>query len=242
MTNIRKTKSLHHITVEGCSIGTFVQCDINTASTYIYTAKRHISSTKKAVYNKQRVAPQTKAVHHVVVEGCDIATRVSYNMKTGHVGVTSSHRYVDPADSGEYQKMYRIENKEACMEYWKQYRIDNKEKISVFNRRYNSDNKENLAAYHARYYLANKESIAAWNKQYQRDNPKEVRRYVTPVKSCNHLNKWFDGCRRHHIDPDTIVHIPADMHIHHPHNIQTGDGMGVINMLAFGFLFGQVEL
>jgi len=63
------------------------------------------------------------------------------------------------------------------------------------------------------------------------------RDYVTPVGRCAHLNEWFKGCRQHHVDPDTIIHIPAQMHIENWHNIKTGKGMDVINAMAFEYLF-----
>lgn len=105
------------------------------------------------------------------------------------------------------------------------------------NKKYNATHREKIHARVKQYADKHKVEKAAYDKQYQREHPKETRTYATPAGSCTKLNNWFEGCRRHHVDADTIIHIPMEMHVTNAHNIQTGKGMDVINALSFNFLF-----
>ena len=63
----------------------------------------------------------------------------------------------------EYQKQYRIDNKESI----KQYKIDNKESIKQSNKQYRIDNKESIKQSNKQYRIDNKESIKLrQNKKY----------------------------------------------------------------------------
>ena len=66
----------------------------------------------------------------------------------------------------EYQKQYRLNNKENS----KQYLLDNKEKISEQKKEYYLDNKEKISEYQKQYRLDNKEN----SKQYCLDNKDKI--------------------------------------------------------------------
>lgn len=50
------------------------------------------------------------------------------------------------------------------------------------------------------------------------------------------LNKPFEGCVGHHIDPTFVIFIPSEMHRSVSHDVRSGRGMVEINRLAFAFL------
>lgn len=110
-----------------------------------------------------------------------------------------------------------------------------------FQKAYHTDHRDDIIARQRAYYEDHKDGIAAQQKAYRAENPKEQRNYVTAAGQCSQLNNRFDGCRRHHVDDSTIIHIPIEMHVTNPHNIRTGRGMARINALAFAFLNGQRE-
>lgn len=220
----RKTKHLHRVVIEDVWFETRLEYNPNTD--YAYTRTQHKSKAQTAASGRK--------------------WRENHKERIDEVG-----------------RVWRSDNKESIAKYGKQYYEDNKDRRKVLASRYYEDNKEMFVQYyednkeriHTRqkqYRETHKEEIAARMKLYYRDNikmirewrrahPTEKRTYVVDVGSCTHLNSYFDGCRRHHVDINTIIHIPKDMHIYHKHNIRTGEGMDVINSLAFEFLL-QGEL
>ena len=81
----------------------------------------------------------------------------------------------------EYQKQYRLANKEKL----KQYRMDNKEKIKEYQKQYNKQyrlaNKEKIKEQKKQYRLANKEKI----KQYRMDNKEKINQYNRQYRKAN---------------------------------------------------------
>ena len=55
-------------------------------------------------------------------------------------------------------------------------------------------------------------------------------------RAATHLNESFAGCHRHHLTETTVVHIPAELHNHIPHNLRTGENMAAINAAALQFM------
>lgn len=139
----------------------------------------------------------------------------------------------------ECTRKYKEDNKESIAAVSKIYREENKESAIDKAKVYRENNKEDIAAKYKVYCEENKESIAYMRKDYNRLHPPEFRTYVTPAGQCIQLNNWFDGCRRHHADPNTIIHIPKDMHVFNRYNIKTGKGMSTINAMAFEYLFSE---
>lgn len=158
-----------------------------------------------------RYVRKNKSLHHITVEGCLIETRLDSNIDTGHISIYSGHRFRDKEETASRGERWYAKNTQLAKDRARQQRIDNKDELSLY-----------------------------W-KRYRRACPLDRRTYVTREGACIHLNEWFVGCRRHHVDPNTIVHIPTEIHTRHQHNIRTGYGMDIINALAFEFLFGQVE-
>ena len=60
--------------------------------------------------------------------------------------------------------------------------------------------------------------------------------YRTSASTCFAINKPFDGCVKHHIDKNTIIHIPENLHNLVRHNLKTGKGMKEINENVFRWL------
>lgn len=230
MTNVRKTKSLHHITVEGCSIATRLEYNPVTEHIGIFTSQPRQRMEYLQQYhtdNKKRLSGNAK--QYYITNRETVLHRVKQYSKDNSEKVAA------------YRKQYYITNHEKVLQHVKQYRKDNPERVAAYKKWYADKNHERIAVYKKCYREDNIEKITEYQKQYRRDHPTDDRAYVTNALSCAHLNEWFGGCRRHHVDPNTIVHIPTEMHTHNRHNIRTGDGMDVINALAFEFLF-QGEL
>ena len=63
--------------------------------------------------------------------------------------------------------------------------------------------------------------------------------YKTSTPCCFAINKPFKGCVKHHIEKDTIIHIPVSLHTLVRHNLKTGAGMKEINENVFRWLRQQ---
>lgn len=70
----------------------------------------------------------------------------------------------------EYQKRWRIENKQKINEYHKKWREENLEKAREYNRRWAQENKEKVKEYREK----NKEHIKQRAKQYYEEHKDEV--------------------------------------------------------------------
>ena len=138
-----------------------------------------------------------------------------------------------------YNNQYYAEHADEIAAHTKQYHIDNADVRNARSKQYDIDNADVRNAYFRQYRKDHADSINAYNRQYHREHPNEIRNYVSPAGQCVQLNRWFEGCNRHHVDPETIIHIPAEIHNTYYHNIKTGKGMNRINELAYAFLCGQ---
>jgi hypothetical protein len=67
-----------------------------------------------------------------------------------------------------------------------------------------------------------------------------IRDYVLPIRDCNCLNERFKGSEGHHINYDTVIFIPKELHNHLYHNMRTNQGIYEINKLAFQYLIGDI--
>lgn len=70
----------------------------------------------------------------------------------------------------EYQKNYRLKNKEKAVEYQKNYYLDNKEEILENSKNYYLNNKEKVSEYKSEYAIKNKEKLSEKGKEYYRTN------------------------------------------------------------------------
>ena len=65
---------------------------------------------------------------------------------------------------------------------------------------------------------------------------RDTETYRTSTSCCFAINKPFKGCVKHHIDKNTIIHIPKSLHNLVRHNLKTGKGMKEMNENAFRWL------
>jgi len=65
----------------------------------------------------------------------------------------------------EYQKQYRIQNKDKLSEKQKEYNIKNKDKISEKQKEYNIKNKDKISEQQKQYRIENKDKKTEQNKQ-----------------------------------------------------------------------------
>ena len=77
----------------------------------------------------------------------------------------------------EYNKVYRLANREKYREYQRQYRLDNKEKIKKTQRQNYLKNKERIKERNRKYKLNHKDKIKEQQKQYRSDNRKTITKY-----------------------------------------------------------------
>ena len=100
----------------------------------------------------------------------------------------------------EYQRQYRIENKDKIKlysienkdkikqyynkdkikQYYKQYYNENKDKIKQSKKQYYEENKDKIK----QYYDQNKDKIKQYNKQYYDQNKDKIKKYCIDSKIC----------------------------------------------------------
>lgn len=226
MTSDVKNKGTHRITVDGGAISTSVGYNMNTGHAGVYivrTAYDKDYRSQYAITNQKKISGTKKIYREENGDMINARERRRYHENIGEERARSKRYYNDNRD--------KIAEQNAL------YYTNNKDVINARNSRYHYENREKEAGRKKLYRSENMEACKAREHRYQRTHPKERRTYVTAAGSCNLLNTWFVGCRRHHVDSSTIIHVPTEMHITHKHDIRTGMGMDVINALAFGFLF-----
>ena len=81
----------------------------------------------------------------------------------------------------EYQRQYRINNKDKVLEAKKKYRDNNKEKISEYKQIYRDNNKSAIYEYNQQYNELNKGRLQE-NRILNKDKLQE---YKSEVCSCN---------------------------------------------------------
>ena len=91
-------------------------------------------------------------------------------------------------DRKEYDKKYRLENKEKIKEYMKQYRKDNPEKIDKYIKQWAKNNPEKTKEHRKKYYIKNREKILEHGRQYKKENLMKRREY-SKLYSMNNLDK-----------------------------------------------------
>lgn len=87
--------------------------------------------------------------------------------------------------------------------------------------------------YYSRYKRSKKKKI--------KDRSNRKRKYLVDIDRCIQLNKKFEESNAHHINRNLVIFIPIELHQHVIHNMRTGFGMAIINLLAFQFLFGGLD-
>ena len=78
------------------------------------------------------------------------------------------------SEKREYDKQYRLKNREKEREYKRQYYLKNREKLREYSREYSLKNKEKRREYRRQYYLKNKEKISEDRRQYYLNNKEKM--------------------------------------------------------------------
>jgi len=68
------------------------------------------------------------------------------------------------------------------------------------------------------------------NRKHKKEN------YRTSTDACFCVNRSFKGCVKHHIDKNTVICIPRELHELVRHNLKTGKGMKEMNENTFRWL------
>ncbi|MCK4529416.1 hypothetical protein KAW18_18785 [candidate division WOR-3 bacterium] len=160
-------------------------------------------------------------------------------MKANKKSYREDHR--DEANAAA--KKWYEENTEQAKAQHKKWAKANLEKLTAEGKKYREGHREEINAATRKWAKANVEKVKAKNKSYREDNPDKIRElqrerrtYLSAYGDCERLNQWFVGSEGHHVDPDTIIHIPAQMHRSVWHSLKTGQGMEEINIHAFNWL------
>ena len=105
----------------------------------------------------------------------------------------------------EYNKQWRLDNKEHMKQYMKQYYLDNKRKFNESSKQYNLDNKEKIKEYSKQYHLDNKEKILQYKKQWNLNNKEKIKEYSKQwnLNNIDYHNKY----QRHRLKTDPIYKI-----------------------------------
>lgn len=75
----------------------------------------------------------------------------------------------------------------------------------------------------------------AWLGGFDKTQP-----HLIPINKCYCLNERFINSEGHHLNKDTVIFIPYNLHHHIYHNMKTGQGMNEINMLSLQFIRGEL--
>ena len=82
-------------------------------------------------------------------------------------------------------------------------------------------------------YGLRSENAPAW-----KGGTDKQQKYLVPIIHCNQLNKRFKNSCEHHINYNTVIFIPKDLHKHIYHNLKSGQGVNEMNILAFQYMNG----
>lgn len=166
----------------------------------------------------------------------------------------------NPEKTKSYKKKWQAENPDKAKASVKKYCKAHREEANAAARKWNEANPvrkkvstkkwreanlEETKAYWRKWYAENTDNAKAAVKKWRDANPERVRElhhdrriYLSEYADCKKLNNIFPGCHAHHIDTDTIMHIPASLHNAVRHSLKTGQGMGKMNQLSHDWLNG----
>ena len=132
------------------------------------------------------------------------------------------------------------------------YNKDGKNQVGTIrwrSKEYDKRNREKRVEerreYQEKYYQENGEKKIEYLKKYLKTSKGKIVKSKIDAKShakrkralgFEPLNEWFPESEAHHIDKNTVIYIPKELHRSISHNVFTGKGMEEINKLAFEFL------
>jgi len=91
--------------------------------------------------------------------------------------MNNSITYEEKKKNIEYQKQYRLKNKEKLRDKRKKYEIINKDRIQECQKKYRLENKEKLVRSNREYNLRNKEKRNKQSKEYYHNHIQEAKIY-----------------------------------------------------------------
>ena len=145
----------------------------------------------------------------------------------------------------QYAEEYKNKNSDKVKEATRKWKLNNPEKYKVSERisnqkkyeRHGTKIKQNVKEYAHK----NKPIVAERRRKYR-----QTEHGKTMIRKDIHkrrrelgyapLNPRFKGCAAHHIDKETVIHIPKELHEAIPHSQNNTESMRNINILAFAFL------
>jgi hypothetical protein len=97
------------------------------------------------------------------------------------------------------------------------------------------------------YYRKHRKQMIEDSRNWQLTHPEKVRIIRRKREAKRHglghieLNKSFEGAVGHHIDLETIVYIPEELHKSVWHNVWTGHNMSKINKIVFEWIESRIK-
>ena len=85
----------------------------------------------------------------------------------------------------EYNRKWRIENREKTREYNRKYRAENLEKTRECARKYRAENPEKTREYDRKYRAANPERVREYDRKYRAANPEKIRESARKYRANN---------------------------------------------------------
>lgn len=129
----------------------------------------------------------------------------------------------------EYQKKYRAEHKDKQREYIKNWKQQNPERKKELNRKWAKAHPEYRRKKEKEWCKTEKGKLNQHRKNTRR---KAYRRKLGAIL----LNQPFEKSVGHHINKDTVIYLPEELHTSVKHNLRTGLNMELINKTALEWL------
>jgi hypothetical protein len=125
----------------------------------------------------------------------------------------------------EYQRKYRAEHKQQQRAYIKKWKQQNPERKRELNKKWQDQHPEYFQEYKKKWNHTKQGKLNQHRKNTRR---KAYRRKY----GSNLLNQPFKGSVGHHIDKETVVYIPEEIHLSVKHNLRRNINMEQINTFA----------
>ena len=145
----------------------------------------------------------------------------------------------------EYNKEYQATHKEELKVKQHERYIKNLEQIKSKQKKYNQNHKKQHNEASRKSYKKHKNRERKAVQRWRKNNPDVVRKYKAErrglERNCYYMNEYFDGSHGHHIDFETIIYLPNELHNSIKHCLKTGRGMAEINDKALEWLIEHVD-
>ena len=143
-----------------------------------------------------------------------------------------NHNYICKDCVSNYNKEYHHKNKELestrCRKYYKEHAEKRKKEA-----------KEWALQHPGRYNLYMKSYLKSYFKTPKGKLHKRKMEYERRGLKYKPLNERFDGAECHHVDKETVIYLPKEMHKLIWHSLKRNINMEAINAIAFFFILQQ---